>query len=57
MRFVYNDPYAPRGAVEQPAGQHPIGTRRERDLPIPVDVYPRGNEIAVTSNPHRARSK
>jgi hypothetical protein len=39
MRFVYNDPYALRGAVEQLAGQQPVGTRRERDLPIPVDVY------------------
>jgi hypothetical protein len=57
MRFVYNDPYAPRGAVEQPAGQHPIGTRPKRDLPIPVAVYPRGNEIAVNWNPRRARSK
>ena len=57
MRFVYIDPYAPRGAVEQPAGQHPIGTRRERELPIPVDVYLQGNEIAVRSNPRRARSK
>ena len=57
MRFVYNDPYAPGGAVEQPAGQHRIGTRRERDLPIPVDVYLQGNEIAVKSNRRRARSK
>ena len=57
MRFVYNDPYAPRGAVEQPAGQLPIGTRPKRNLPIPADVYPRGNEIAVKSNPRRARSK
>jgi len=40
MRFVYNDPHALRNAVEQLAtGQQPIGTRRERDLPIPVDVY------------------
>jgi hypothetical protein len=32
MRFVYNDPYALRNAVEQlPDGQQPIGTRRERD--------------------------
>ena len=47
MRFVYNDPYALRGAVEQLAGQQPIGTRRERDLPIPVDVYQQGNEIVI----------
>lgn len=42
MRFVFNDPYALRNAVEQLAGQQPIGTRRERDLPIPVDVYQQG---------------
>ena len=47
MRFVYNDPYALRGAVEQLAGQQPVGTRRERDLPIPVDVYQQGNEIVI----------
>ena len=47
MRFVYNDPYALRGAVEQLAGQQPIATRRERDLPIPVDVYQQGNEIVI----------
>jgi len=33
MRFVYNDPYALRGAVEQLAGQQPVATRRQRDLP------------------------
>ena len=44
MRFVYNDPYALRGAVEQLAGQQPIATRRERDLPIPVDVYQQAHE-------------
>jgi len=27
MRFVYNDPYALRGAVEQLVGQQPIATR------------------------------
>jgi hypothetical protein len=37
MRFVYDDPYTLRNAVEQLAGQQPIATRRERDLPIPVD--------------------
>ncbi|MDQ6712457.1 MAG: Hsp20/alpha crystallin family protein [Candidatus Dormibacteraeota bacterium] len=47
MRFVYNDPYALRGAVEQLAGQHPTGTRRERDIPIPVDIYQEGNEIVI----------
>jgi hypothetical protein len=40
MRFVYHDPYAPRGVLEDLVGQQPIGTRREQDLPIPVD----GNE-------------
>lgn len=47
MRFVYNDLYALRTAAEQLAGQQPIATRRERDLPIPVDVYQDGNEIVV----------
>ena len=47
MRFVYIDPYALRNAVEQLAGQQPIGTRRERDLPIPVDVYQQANEIVI----------
>src|SRR2546426_4507420 len=47
MRFVYNAPYALGGAVEQLAGQQPIATRRERDLPIPVDVYQQGNEIVI----------
>ena len=47
MRFVYNDPYALRNAVEQLAGQQPMGTRRERDLPIPVDVYQLDNEIVI----------
>jgi HSP20 family molecular chaperone IbpA len=46
MRFVFNDPYAPRNAVEL-AGQQPVGTRRERDLPVPVDVYQQANEIVV----------
>src|SRR6266550_1457337 len=47
MRFVYNDPYALRGAVEQLVGQQPIATRRERDLPIPVDVYQQDNAIVI----------
>jgi HSP20 family protein len=47
MRFVYNDPYSLRNAVEQLAGQQPVATRRERDLPIPVDVYQQGNEIII----------
>lgn len=47
MRFVYNDPYTLRGAVERLTGEQPIGTRRERDLPIPVDVYQQGNEIVI----------
>lgn len=47
MRFVYNDLYALRTAAEQLAGQQPIATRRERDLPIPVDVYQEGNKIVV----------
>jgi HSP20 family molecular chaperone IbpA len=46
MRFVFNDPYAPRNAGEL-ASQQPVGTRRERDLPVPVDVYQQANEIVV----------
>src|SRR3989442_3547733 len=57
MRFVYNDPYALRGAVEQLAGQQPIATRRERDLPIPVDVYQQGNEIVIEGALPRAELK
>lgn len=45
MRFVFNDPYALRNAVGQLGGQQPIATRRERYLPIPVDVCRQGNEI------------
>ena len=47
MRFVYHDPYALRGALEDVVGQEPIGIRRERHLPIPVDVYQQGKEIAI----------
>jgi HSP20 family protein len=46
MRFVYNDPYTLRGAVHQLAGAEPVATR-ERDLPIPVDVYQLDNEIVI----------
>src|ERR1700737_1087606 len=46
MRFVYNDPYALRGAVHEMAGSEPVATR-ERDLPIPVDVYQLDNEIVI----------
>jgi len=38
MRFVFDDPYTRRGAVHEMAGAKPVATR-ERDLPIPVDVY------------------
>jgi HSP20 family molecular chaperone IbpA len=46
MRFVYSDPYALRGAVQQMAGSEPVATR-ERDLPIPVDVYQLDNSIVI----------
>jgi len=46
MRFVYNDPYTLRGAVHEMAGSQPVATR-ERDLPIPVDVYQLENEIVI----------
>ncbi len=47
MRFLYNDPYSVRMALEQLAGQQPAATRRDRDLPIPVDVYQDGNNIVI----------
>jgi hypothetical protein len=47
MRFVYNDTYTLRNAVEQLVGQQPIGTRWERDLPISVAVYQQSNEIVI----------
>jgi HSP20 family molecular chaperone IbpA len=43
---VYNDPYTLRGAVHEMAGSQPVATR-ERDLPIPVDVYQLENEIVI----------
>jgi HSP20 family protein len=46
MRFVYNDPYTRRGTVQQMAGSEPVATR-ERDLPIPVDVYQLDNSIVI----------
>jgi HSP20 family protein len=46
MRFVYSDPYTPRGAVQQMAGSEPVATR-ERDLPIPVDVHHLDNSIVI----------
>jgi HSP20 family protein len=47
MRFIYNDPYALRNALDQLGGEQPVATRRERDIPIPVDVYQEGNQIIV----------
>ena len=46
MRFLYNDPYALRFAVEQLANQGQPA-RQERDQPIPVDVYRQGDEIVI----------
>ena len=46
MRFVYNDPYALRSAMQRLAGSEPVATR-EGDLPIPVDVYQQENEIVI----------
>jgi HSP20 family molecular chaperone IbpA len=46
MRFLYNDPYALRVAVEQLANQANQALP-ERDQPIPVDVYRQGNEIVI----------
>jgi len=72
MRFVFNDPYTLRGAVHDMAGPQPVATR-ERDLPIPVDVYQLGvttkpedveafkgrgyGEVAVKSNRRKGRRK
>jgi hypothetical protein len=67
MRLVYNDPYVLRGAVEQLAGQQPIATRRERDLPLDgatasfengiILPRPRQHFTRVKSNRRKARSK
>lgn len=46
MRFLYNDPYALRVAVEQLANQANQAPP-ERDQPIPVDVYRERNEIVI----------
>ena len=46
MRFLYNDPYALRIAVEQLASQG-APARQEGDQPIPVDVYREGNDIII----------
>ncbi len=54
MRFVYNDPCGVRGAVYETAGSHPVATR-ERDLPIPVDVYQPDDEIVIEGAIPRAR--
>ncbi len=47
MRFVYNEPYAPRSTMQELAGSQPVATRSERDLPIAVDVYQQENEIVI----------
>jgi HSP20 family protein len=47
MRFIYNDPYPLRSALEQLTGEQPAATRRDRDIPIPVDVYQEENQIIV----------
>jgi HSP20 family protein len=46
MRFLYNDPYALRTAMEQLANQA-SATREEREQPIPVDVYQEGGTIII----------
>ena len=47
MRFLYSDPYSLRRAVEQLAAEQPVTTRRERDQPIPVDVYQDGGNVVI----------
>lgn len=47
MRFLYSDPYSLRRAVEQLAAEQPVATRRERDQPIPVDVYQDGGNVVI----------
>lgn len=47
MRFLYNDPYALRFAVEQLANQGGQADAAPRDQPIPVDVYRQGNDIVI----------
>src|SRR5438045_4226963 len=46
MRFLYNDPYALRTAMEQLANQT-SATGDEREQPIPVDVYQEGGNIVI----------
>src|SRR5919205_2853246 len=46
MRFLYNDPYSLRMAMEQLANQG-AGPAPERDQPIPVDVYQDGSNIVI----------
>jgi len=47
MRFLYSDPYSLRTAMDQLANQQPVATRRERDQPIPVDVYQEGSNVVI----------
>jgi HSP20 family protein len=47
MRFLYNDPYSLRRAVEQLAAEAPMGTPRQPDQPIPVDVYQDGGNVVI----------
>jgi HSP20 family protein len=47
MRFLYNDPYSLRRAVEQLAAEPLVGTHRQPDQPIPVDVYQDGNNVVI----------
>lgn len=47
MRFYFNDPYSLWSGVERLTNEQPVATRRDRDLPIPVDVYQEGNNIVI----------
>jgi HSP20 family protein len=47
MRFLFNDPYSLRFAVEQLANQGAPPARSNPEQPIPVDVYQTGTEIVI----------
>ena len=47
MRFYFNDPYSLWSGVERLTNEQPVATRRDRDNPIPVDVYQDGNNIVI----------
>ena len=49
MRFLYNDPYALRTAMEQLANQT-SATGDEREQPIPVDAALEGGHLRLAND-------